>query len=615
MQETINFRHKETFATIVKKWFAHYQRALKMTTKEAAKGDLARKLEVSFETLNSWGKPNSGAKSIKTINLYKLLWIFACDRVLHIAELEEALQSTTLSIPTELTTKFFYDMFTPEFLQFNSTIDTRYQPNTENIKVVIQVLLSTQSNHVERIKDFTFYLQQTIWSKYPRLYTTTFQIGSFTSKDIQQWIKEPPSLNNFERFLIEQQDYIKQGDAKALHPLQLQHLNQLYFRQLHASDQPFSSQSSSPNILKHAILRQKLLEDEIKIHLNPTDDNINGIPKRNIILYGIPGIGKSTLAVMLANDSEVKRWYRDSIFWEIIGKFESDPDKRLLGMMNRILKQLTPDSMIIQQFTSLNDAQQELKKQLTSLQVLFIIDDVWDAQFISKFSQVLGERCVLFVTTRIQGNVSPLKHTGIIQHGYELEPLTIQESQDLVHQQFPELLDWFPELTKEILVKLEGLPLAIHLMCSYLFRYHSHHQAKSLIHNKLKSLKINFYDPIASQHLVQTFGNDNNPTLRFMFDKTLQEITLIQKIAFYALCLIKTRPAIFDELMAAELIRSTSQELNLIDNINEYDVSELLLDLINVGLITVYEINSTVSFYSIHAVLCEYGLRLNFDKE
>src|SRR5690242_1931866 len=111
-------------------------------------------------------------------------------------------------------------------------------------------------------------------------------------------------------------------------------------------------------------------------------------------LYGLPGVGKTTLAVALTHDQAIQDHFHDGILWAALGP---QPDAlgllsywgTLLGVPESESQKLrTPDAWI-----------RRIRAAIGTRQMLLVIDDAWEIEQALTF-KVGGPRCAYLVTTR-----------------------------------------------------------------------------------------------------------------------------------------------------------------------------------------------------------------------
>lgn len=125
-----------------------------------------------------------------------------------------------------------------------------------------------------------------------------------------------------------------------------------------------------------------------------------------VALVGLPGVGKTSLALGLASDMQVRAVYPAGILWADLGQkplFESilrSWCKCLLGFSSQKMACLPREKLA-----------SALQTAIGGQSVCLILDDVWASADARIFLQAAGPNCGVIVTTR-----SPLIGTELANH-------------------------------------------------------------------------------------------------------------------------------------------------------------------------------------------------------
>jgi transcriptional regulator with XRE-family HTH domain len=175
-------------------------------------------------------------------------------------------------------------------------------------------------------------------------------------------------------------------------------------------------------------------------------------------LNGLPGIGKTSLAVALATDREVQTHFQDGILWTALG-----PHPNVLALLARWGKLLGIEPTDIEDPTSRESWGQVLRATIGHSQLLLIIDDAWSAEDALAF-RIGGIHCAHLLTTRL-----PQVAFAFAQEGAIVIP-ELEESDGLAL-----LTHFVPQLAQQdsggalaLVQRVGGLPLALTLMGKYL---------------------------------------------------------------------------------------------------------------------------------------------------
>ena len=180
------------------------------------------------------------------------------------------------------------------------------------------------------------------------------------------------------------------------------------------------------------------------------------VPRIQVLtaVRGWPGVGKSTLAVVLSHDSEVRSAFPGGILWASLGE---DPDllSELAGW-GRLL-----GSQALETAANLKEALVCLKPLLRNQRTLLVLDDVWDPAHALPMQSVLGEGSAVLLTTRQAGVAQTLStpQSSI----YNLQVLDEPAALELLQALAPEVIERYPEECAELARDLEYLPLALHV--------------------------------------------------------------------------------------------------------------------------------------------------------
>jgi WD40 repeat protein len=115
-------------------------------------------------------------------------------------------------------------------------------------------------------------------------------------------------------------------------------------------------------------------------------------------LQGMGGIGKSVLASALAHHPEVRRAFKDGVFWIALGQ-----TPRVVDHQRWLTRQLGGDD----HFNDERSGKERLRELLAKRTTLLILDDLWQRDHAEEFN-VVGPRGRLLLTTRDIGLVTAL---------------------------------------------------------------------------------------------------------------------------------------------------------------------------------------------------------------
>ncbi len=132
-----------------------------------------------------------------------------------------------------------------------------------------------------------------------------------------------------------------------------------------------------------------------------------------VAVFGMGGIGKSTLAAALAHDCQIRRHFHDGIIWIEVGQTPTTAALQAsIGVHFGDSRDNYPDE---------RDGALSLSRLLQDKTALIVLDDVWDHKLVERFP-VSGTACRLLITTRSAALADHVHGTDI-----KLSTLTAEE--------------------------------------------------------------------------------------------------------------------------------------------------------------------------------------------
>ncbi|MBX3326253.1 MAG: NB-ARC domain-containing protein [Nitrospira sp.] len=166
-------------------------------------------------------------------------------------------------------------------------------------------------------------------------------------------------------------------------------------------------------------------------------------------VHGQGGIGKTVLAIVLANDEEVQRVFPDGIYWLTLGQ---EPD--LIACQVEWLKALGEQAPVV---ATVSQGKQQLQRHLAAKTCLLVLDDVWQIEHATALD-VVGPMSRLVLTTR--------DATILTAVGAKEEPVGVLREQAalrLLAEWSGKASDELPPQALQVVQSCDGVPLAIAL--------------------------------------------------------------------------------------------------------------------------------------------------------
>ncbi|EFH86080.1 tetratricopeptide repeat protein [Ktedonobacter racemifer] len=301
-----------------------------------------------------------------------------------------------------------------------------------------------------------------------------------------------------------------------------------------------------------------------------------------LVLQGLPGVGKTTLAMELAAHEEIRSWYPDGILWAGLG-----PRGQALTVLNRWGNLLSLNEQECRSLHTLQDWTQRLHALIGGRRLLFIIDDVWDITE-ATYCIIGNTHSACILTTRLPEIAYTLGGEVI-----QVPELNEQESLQLLRHMIPTLHNTAQTEIQELAHAVGGLPLALTLIGSYLLIQTRHQQSRrtqqALSRLKQVEHRLSLTQPgIRISRLGSDALHETDVSLQAVIEMSISILEKTEREALYALALFPPKPNTFSE-EAALAVAAT--------------VPEVLDRLVDVGLLEVHEHER----YQLHQSIIDYA--------
>ncbi|MGB0386624.1 MAG: tetratricopeptide repeat protein [Ardenticatenaceae bacterium] len=303
-------------------------------------------------------------------------------------------------------------------------------------------------------------------------------------------------------------------------------------------------------------------------------------------LNGLPGVGKTALAVALAHDPEVRKHFYDGVLWAGLGR-EAD----VMALLGRWASALAIGSDELSKLTTVEARVDRIQATIGDRRILLVADDAWSVKAALAF-KVGGPDCSHLVTTRIPEIATRFAGDG----AQEVHELSEEDGLALLTQLAPKVVASEPEEAKELVKAVGGLPLALVLMGNYL-RVQGRGGRKRRIRRAFQKVKDGQERLQLDQKQAPTERHPSlapNATISVeaiiaISDETLHDSA---RRALYALSVLPPKPNSFSE-EAAEAV--SGEPVHALDSLSDYGLLE----------------TSGEERYTLHQAITDYaGLRL-----
>jgi tetratricopeptide (TPR) repeat protein/transcriptional regulator with XRE-family HTH domain len=299
-------------------------------------------------------------------------------------------------------------------------------------------------------------------------------------------------------------------------------------------------------------------------------------------LNGLPGVGKTALAITLAHDAAVRSHFKDGILWAGLGL-----EPTLQSHLSRWGSLL---GMSASEMSSLNDIEAwavALHRTIGTRSMLLIIDDVWTLEDALTL-KVGGPACFHLVTTRF-----PSIAAQIAAHGATaIKELDSEESLVLLHMLAPKVVEQETQRARELVEAVGGLPLALTLIGNYLrgqsYTSPSRQIAAALQRLRDASARLNVSEPQAPIERHPSLPGDTPISLQTVIAMTDQQLAPQTSQTLYALSVFPPRPNTFSEEAALAITACT---VTILDQLTDTGLLEI----------------SSTDRYSLHQTIADYA--------
>jgi len=173
-----------------------------------------------------------------------------------------------------------------------------------------------------------------------------------------------------------------------------------------------------------------------------------------LALDGLPGVGKTALAIELAFDYNIQRHFSGGVLWAELGPAPHVPD-----LLRRwaILLGLTPAEMA--DLTNEEAWARAIRTAIGMRRMLLVIDDAWKSQEALAF-KIGGPYCAYLLTTRIPSIALHFANDG----AFIVRELSEEDGLRLLARFVPDIVAGEPGAARSLFQTVGDLPLALTLM-------------------------------------------------------------------------------------------------------------------------------------------------------
>ncbi len=304
-------------------------------------------------------------------------------------------------------------------------------------------------------------------------------------------------------------------------------------------------------------------------------------------LNGLPGVGKTALAIALAHDPELRAHFADGVLWAGLG-----PNPSVQSVLSRwgTLLGLSPSE--IGALDSPAAWATALHNAIGNRAMLLVIDDAWTIEDALTF-KVGGPYCAHLVTTRFPAIATHVAVGGATM----IHELNEEESMALLRLLAPEAVSHEAARAADLVHALGGLPLALTLMGNYLRKISYAGQVRRIT-AALERLsraeeRLQISEPHGPVEMHPSLPGETPLSLQSVIAVSDQQLDERARAALYTLAVFPPRPDSFSEEAALAVADCSFEELDALSD---------------AGLLE----SSGSGRYTLHQIIADYArLRLN----
>ncbi|WP_052890813.1 tetratricopeptide repeat protein [Thermogemmatispora carboxidivorans] len=273
-------------------------------------------------------------------------------------------------------------------------------------------------------------------------------------------------------------------------------------------------------------------------------------------LNGLPGVGKTSLAVALAHDPEVRAYFKDGILWAALG-----PRPNMTGLLSRWGALLGLPATEVAGLTSLEAWARALRTAIGPRRMLLVIDDAWRIEEALAL-KVGGSQCAHLLTTRFAHVATEFAVEGAAA----IAELGEEDSVQLLRLLAPAVVEQEPERVRTLVRAVGGLPLALTLIGNYL-RKESYAGQVRRIRAALQRLsdarvRLGLTESRGPVEVHSSLPGEPVLSLQSVIAVSDEQLSQAARSALYALSVFPPKPASFSEEAALAVAACSTDELD-----------------------------------------------------
>lgn len=274
--------------------------------------------------------------------------------------------------------------------------------------------------------------------------------------------------------LSEANDWLEAGNYRRLDAAEVAEISADWLEDAHAEDDPGERDAifTPPALPAHPIVGRDAPLEQLKQWL------FDGRSLALSAINGLPGIGKTALALLIAHDPEVRARFTDGILWVGLG-----PDPDVYSFLGRWAVEIGLLEEEVGRMGAIRLRANAIHEAIRNKRMLLVIDDVWDLDHAAHF-RLGGVECAHVLTSR-----QPYVANAFAgEHALAVRELSEDHGLELLRRLAPRVIAEEPLMGRRLVRATGGLPLALVLVGNHL-RLHSATGSGRRIRSALETLQ------------------------------------------------------------------------------------------------------------------------------
>ena len=197
----------------------------------------------------------------------------------------------------------------------------------------------------------------------------------------------------------------------------------------------------TPSLPKHFVSRHEYTD---KLETLFKEEN-------NVVLSGMPGIGKSVLASAFVQDKLPQEIFKDGSIWIKIGQDVTD----LFSALESVARTIG----ITKKYTNIEHLSLLLVEEMKKRQYLIVLDDIWDNRQIEPFLRIISQSKSRLLITSRRADLA----NSFGAKNYQIRELSEKSALDLLAKSAEEDVNTLPKEANYVIQECGELPLALSL--------------------------------------------------------------------------------------------------------------------------------------------------------